>query len=242
MAKAEILVGKDPSEVASQLRRVLEEQFAKRKSSFFVIGLSGGSLPKAFAQVAAAANVAVEWNKVRFIFCDERLVPVDHAESTWKAYRDTVVGKVAGIEEDNFVLPDTSIQSAEDAAKDYSAKLAALGDFDLLLLGMGPDGHTCSLFPGHPLLEEVEKTVAAIEDSPKPPPRRVTLTLPVLNAAAAAVFVCTGDAKKQIVREILQEGSDAYPAGRVRPTSGRLVWILDAAAASSLDKEMLAHT
>ena len=108
--------------------------------------------------------------------------------------------------------------------------------YDVLLLGMGPDGHTCSHFPGHPVLGEKALVVAPVIDSPKPPPARVTLTLPVLNAAAAVVFVCTGAGKKDVVRDILEGEESDLPAARVKPTNGELVWILDAPAAQALEK------
>ena len=148
--------------------------------------------------------------------------------------REAFIGKVAGITEDNFVLVDTSLP-AEAAAKDYEEKLKALNksSYDALLLGMGPDGHTCSLFPGHPLLDETSCAVAPITDSPKPPPSRVTLTYPVLNNAKVAAFVCTGDGKKEVVKAILEDGVD-YPAGRVKPKEGELYWILDKPAAALL--------
>merc|ERR1719222_68591 len=111
----------------------------------------------------------------------------------------------------------------------------------LLLLGAGPDGHTCSLFPGHPLMEEPApdcggRIVAHIEDSPKPPPARVTLTLPVVNSADCCVFAAVGEGKavmmKQLLGEAAVKGEDKLPASRVQPTNGDCIWILDAPAAS----------
>lgn len=108
--------------------------------------------------------------------------------------------------------------------------------FDAILLGMGPDGHTASLFPGHPLSSFSAATpwVKHISDSPKPPPSRVTFTLPVLNAARNVVFVCTGDGKREAVKRVLELNDTEVPSALVRPTAGKLRWFLDAPAASDL--------
>ncbi|XP_026316007.1 6-phosphogluconolactonase, partial [Hyposmocoma kahamanoa] len=105
--------------------------------------------------------------------------------------------------------------------------------FDLLLLGMGPDGHTCSLFPGHPLLNETDTPVAAITDSPKPPPERITITFPVINNARNCIFAISGAGKADMVKRILKDKED-LPAGRVNPESGSLYWIIDNSAAVHL--------
>ncbi|XP_023803768.1 6-phosphogluconolactonase, partial [Cyanistes caeruleus] len=112
---------------------------------------------------------------------------------------------------------------------------AGVPQFDLLLLGLGPDGHTCSLFPGHALLQEQQALVGFLEDSPKPPARRVTMTLPLLNAARSVLLVAAGAAKAPAVKRIL-EGREEFPlpAARVRPRSGRLRWLLDREAAEEL--------
>lgn len=117
----------------------------------------------------------------------------------------------------SFQSPDTSIPQ-----------------FDLLLLGMGPDGHTCSLFPGHSLLDETHSLIAPISDSPKAPPCRVTMTYPLINKAHCCVFAMAGDGKAAMVKRILKD-KENLPAGRVHPISGNLYWILDEAAASLLD-------
>ncbi|KAL3220225.1 hypothetical protein MRX96_030047 [Rhipicephalus microplus] len=143
--------------------------------------------------------------------------------------------------EEQFVLVNTSLPPSE-AAQKYSEKLKeyfkTVPKFDLLLLGMGPDGHTCSLFPGHKLLEEKTKWVADITDSPKPPPCRVTLTYPVINSTKLAIFPIAGVEKAATVAKVLHpmEGEPRLPASLVEPTEGDVVWLLDSGAASQLPK------
>ncbi len=234
MAEPKIIVADDNDQVASELIKIIREKYDANGGNL-VVGLSGGSLPKFFAagsQTEVGKNV--DWSKVKFIFCDERLVDVSNPDSTLGVYLDKMKGIIP---EDNYVRVDTGLDVAE-AAEDYERKMKALaGDqprFDVLLLGMGPDGHTCSLFPGHPLLNETVKIVAPISDSPKPPPKRVTLTLPVLNNAKAVVFVSTGEGKKEVIEKVLKNKDEQFPATRVRPTTGDLFWILDKPAASNL--------
>ncbi len=227
-ANSKIVIATDVSKAFGEAVKKEIEGSASRP---FVLGLSGGSMPKILAE-AVKRNADVDWENVKFVFCDERLVSKDDADSTFGAYIKAFDG-VSGITEDNFVIVNVDL-NPEAAAVDYEAKLATLkpdSAFDLLLLGMGPDGHTCSLFPGHALLNEVKRIVAPIEDSPKPPPKRVTLTLKALNKAKAVFILATGDSKKQVLGEILNEGRD-YPIGRVEgPT-----WFLDEAAAANLQK------
>ncbi|EGV97475.1 6-phosphogluconolactonase [Cricetulus griseus] len=149
---------------------------------------------------------------------------------------------------DSQVLTVNPALPVEDAAEDYARKLRqafhedTVPVFDLLILGIGPDGHTCSLFPGHPLLQEQEKIVAPISDSPKPPPQRVTLTLPVLNAAQSVVFVATGEGKAAVLKRILQDKDGALPATMVQPRTGSLCWFLDEAAARLLSVPFEKHS
>lgn len=241
MAEPTIKVADSEEEVAKMLADFVEKHAASvlgsSSDSDFIIGLSGGSLPKFFA--TGAKNLKLDWDRVKFIFCDERLVPVDDPESTLGVYKEKLSGIICG--DNNFVTVDTiNLDDVEKAAQDYEEKLKKLRPgqqpprFDLLLLGMGPDGHTCSLFPGHALLEETGRFVAPISDSPKPPPNRVTLTYPVLNNASAVVFVSTGEGKKDVLERVLKQKDMQLPATRVRPTNGELLWILDKPAASKL--------
>ncbi|XP_065520789.1 6-phosphogluconolactonase [Lathamus discolor] len=207
----------------------------------FTLGLSGGSLVELLSRHLPSAIASCPSAPARWLlaFCDERLVPPEHPDSTAGAYQARLLPRLPG-PGPQVLAPSPGLAPAA-AAADYAAKLRqafpgeAVPVFDLLLLGLGPDGHTCSLFPGHPLLQEQEAIVAAITDSPKPPPERITFTLPVLNAAKAVVFVATGEGKAAVVKRILEgDEENPLPAARVRPHSGQLCWILDEAAAKEL--------
>ncbi|ELT94314.1 hypothetical protein CAPTEDRAFT_21029 [Capitella teleta] len=201
----------------------------------FVIGLSGGSAAKFLCQGLPAQKT--DWAKWTFFFCDERHVEHSDPECTYSVYKAGLFDPV-GISPDQ-VFPDDPSLSVDDAAAQYSEHLKNafpgndLPRFDLLILGMGPDGHTCSLFPQHPLLTETSKLVAAIADSPKPPSQRITITFPVIQNCRCALFISCGASKADMVQRVL-EGSEDLPAARVRPTDGDLVWFLDKGAASKL--------
>ena len=242
MVNPKIITAATGDAVGTELCKEMEAAFLNSgEPSNFIIGLSGGSLPKFFL-AAAKQTSNINWSTVKFIFCDERLVPFNDKESTFGIFKEKVIGEIVGVTEDSFITVDVTL-SPEKAAEDYEAKLKSLDctnsddglpRFDLLLLGMGPDGHTCSLFPNHSLLEERTRIVAHIIDSPKPPPERVTLTYPVINNAKNVIFVSTGDGKKEVLEKILKNRDVTFPATRVLPTNGNLIWILDEAAASKL--------
>ena len=173
----------DEAAVIKSLCSLIEEKAAaalsQDPSATFNLGLSGGSLAKFLCQGLPA--IQTDWARWRLFFCDERLVPADSSDSTWGVYRSSLL-PATPLTAAQFLTVNTELEPAE-AARDYQARLVEVTAMrlDLLLLGAGPDGHTCSLFPRHPLLAEAEggRLVAHITDSPKPPPARVTLTLPV---------------------------------------------------------------
>ncbi|KAJ3635848.1 hypothetical protein MTP99_008720 [Tenebrio molitor] len=224
-----IKVVKNRDEVVAQLADLIKQVSDEKTASqgVFNIGVSGGSLVGFLKE--GLPKIQTDFSKWRVFFCDERVVPEDSPDSTFGQYKQHLVGRV-GLKENQFVRIKEGI-SADAAAEDYSRQMArhfpqgALPKFDMLLLGMGPDGHTCSLFPGHKLLEEKDKWVAAITDSPKPPPSRITLTFPVINNALYCVFAACGKEKADMVKRILVDEED-LPATRVR-ASGSTVWILD---------------
>lgn len=208
----------------------------------FNVAISGGSLPKLLANGLLAVE-GIDYSKWHVFFADERVVPLDDADSNYKACDEAFFSKV-GIPRKQIYTVDASLPS-EAAAAAYTTQLEAVfgtgsvPKFDLVLLGMGPDGHTASLFPGHPVLEIVDHWVAHIEDSPKFPPKRVTLTYPVLNHANNVYFVCTGAGKARSLAIALGASEGSVPAGEVKP-SANLVWFVDDAASMDYRERRMA--
>jgi 6-phosphogluconolactonase len=211
----------------------------------FKVGVSGGSLPKTLAQALLAegsgSDDKVRWDKWEIFFADERAVPLNHEDSNYALVKKELLDKIpadAGKPVVHTIDPK-HLDDTQELADQYEQLLVQsfasrdsvkLPIFDLLLLGSGPDGHTCSLFPGHPLLRETDAWVAPIEDSPKPPPKRITLTLPVVTHAVKVAFVATGGGKKNILKEIFEEGN-GLPCALVNEATGeRCSWFVDNAA------------
>ncbi|KAK3590592.1 hypothetical protein CHS0354_001617 [Potamilus streckersoni] len=241
MAAPRVVVAESEKEVAEKLCAFVIEKanIALSEKGTFYVGVSGGSLPKFLCD--GLPHLKTNWNKWKIFFCDERHVPYNDPECTYSIYKTNLVDKVSMLPDNIFPIdPNVSVEEAAMKYDDVIRKHFPGVDiprFDLLLLGMGPDGHTCSLFPGHKLLQETEKIIAPISDSPKPPPARVTMTLPLINNCKFAVFTSCGAGKKEVIQQVLEGNEpDPLPAARVRPTNGELVWFLDKAAAQLLCK------
>ncbi|KAI9291708.1 6-phosphogluconolactonase [Neoconidiobolus thromboides FSU 785] len=210
----------------------------------FTIALSGGSLPNTLAKVLKD-NKEVDYSKWHVFFADERLVPLDHNDSNYLLAKKELLQYTSIPQEQIYTLNPEHVNNVEEAADDYERTMVKVFNdknevrfptFDLIFLGIGPDGHTCSLFPGHPLLQEKDVWVAPIEDSPKPPPKRITFTMPILNHANAVAFVVTGDNKADMLERILDQKDSSIPAAQVNPTHGQLYWFLDDDASAKLKK------
>lgn len=230
-----ILKVADEAAVIQNLTELIEKYAneALTARGVFRVGVSGGSLAKYLS--TGLPLITTDFSKWKIFFCDERYVEENDPESTFGVYKAKLIPEVS-LTEDNFVKINQSIPLA-DCASEYETKLRTIFDvnqseipvFDLLLLGMGPDGHTCSLFPGHRLLEEQNLLIAPIDDSPKPPPSRVTMTFPLINNARCCIFGMAGSAKADMVKRILVE-QEPLPAKLVQPSNGDLYWIVDEAA------------
>jgi len=204
----------------------------------FRVSLSGGSTPKTLYQLLASDEFSARfpWQRVFWYWGDERFVPHDHPDSNYRMVREAMLTKASVPAENIYPIPTDG--SPQDATARYEQTLQeAYGGtmldparplFDVTLLGLGADGHTASLLPGEPVLEERQRWVAAVSHGR--PEARITMTYPVIDSSRRVAFLVTGREKAAILRAI-RAGDSAAPASRVRPV-GELIWFVDQAAAS----------
>jgi 6-phosphogluconolactonase len=218
---------------------------AAERRGRFTVALSGGSTPKAIFGLLAADKAAgrnkLPWDKVQVFFGDERHVPPDHPDSNYRMANESLLSKVS-IPPANVHRVRAELDAAR-AAVEYENELRTVFGtrtedvpcFDLIMLGLGPDGHTASLFPGSTALHERRALVAATWVE-KLKSHRITFTYPLLNAAAEVLFVAGGADKADMLRNVLRgdPSGQIYPAQEVRPAAGRLLWLVDEAAAGKL--------
>lgn len=229
-----IEIAGDPAELASKVAKRLVERLAEIQATGRTpsLVLTGGTIAIDIYRELPAAGV--DWADIDFYWGDERFVPEGHADRNDQQARDSFLTRLGVPPSRIHAIPahDCAL-SAREAAEAYASALPAL-PFDVVLLGMGPDGHVASLFPGFEQLHETQRRVVEVFDSPKPPPVRVTMTYPTLNDAQAVWFLVAGEGKAEAVAR-------AHGGGTVEDTpatgvSGELetVWFLDQAAASLL--------
>ena len=204
----------------------------------FVVSLSGGSTPKPLYQALAGDTLVkrMPWDRTVFLFGDERFVPPDDPASNYRMVREAMFSR-APVPHANIHPMPTTHDTAEECAEAYERTLATLYGghalandrplHDATLLGLGDDGHTASLLPGEPVLDERERWVAVVGHGR--PEVRVTLTYPPLESSAVTMFLVAGPGKREILDTVLSGGSDV-PAARLRP-HGELFWFADRAAA-----------
>lgn len=207
----------------------------------FCVAVSGGSLMDMLAPALAAPCLRerIDWSTWHVFWVDERWVPLSSPDSNFGVARKLLFSHVMISGErlhtvDNSQSPDDTAQAYESEIKrTLSVEAGALPRFDMVLLGLGEDGHTASLFPGHPTLRESRRWVVPVFNAPKPPPVRLTMTLPVINAARRVVFVAAGSGKAGVVAEVLHPAARRpnLPARMVKPTDGELHWFVDQDAA-----------
>jgi 6-phosphogluconolactonase len=246
MAK-EIVLCKDINEISQKAADLFVQlcQQSVASSGRFSVALSGGHTPKSLYFLLATDNYRkkIDWNKVHVFWGDERCVAPTDDESNYKMAREALLEKVP-IPQQNIYRILAELPDHNTAAEDYEKQLRGFFNmekgwprFDLILLGMGPDGHTASLFPETAALQDTTHLVTAnyVE---KFGTFRITLTYPVLNNAAFVLFLITGDDKAQALKEVL-EGKpqpELYPSQKINPENGTVRFLLDPGAASLLKK------
>ena len=240
-------------ELAPNLRKyVLEQQNeALKRHGVFRVAVSGGSLPKTLAKALLAPSNGegdtVEFAKWEVFYADERCVPLNHEDSNHKLVKEELLDKIPSDMSQLKVYPidEKYIDDEQEMSDQYEKTLVTifaardsvkLPLFDLILLGCGPDGHTCSLFPDHPLLRETDAWVLSIADSPKPPAKRITLSLPVVLHAAKIGFVATGGGKQEVLKKIFEtEEGSKLPCGLINAGAGdKVSWFCDAPAVENV--------
>ena len=228
------IIVEDPESLAEALARRVEalasEAFTERGR--FSVALPGGSAATAFLPRLARARV--DWPRADFFWGDERSVPPEHPDSNYglawalwlkdAALPPARIHRMRADDDDK----DAAARAYESALTKHTGSPPAL---DVALLGVGPDGHVCSLFPGHRLLQEEIRLVAPIADSPKPPPQRLTLTLPALAAARLLVVAVFGAAKARVMREALEDPASRLPVALVLRGATQALLLLDPPAA-----------
>jgi 6-phosphogluconolactonase len=236
-----VQVYESPQELAEAAARAFVESAAEAiaERGRFAVALAGGSTPRVTYEVLARDHAGdVDWPNVHVFFGDERTVPPDHEDSNYRMVHEALLSHVpvGSIHRMRGELPPQEAAAAyEEELREFFAPDGVPG-FDLIVCGIGEDGHTASLFPETSALEVTDRWAVA-NPVLKLETTRLTLTVPVINAARAVTFLVAGEGKAGAVREILEGDADprAYPAKFVRPESGTLTWMVDRAASSSLE-------
>lgn len=235
------------AEVVVDLPEALTREFVRRFESDAVRGieargrfacaLPGGSVAAAFFPTLAEASV--DWSRVELFWGDERAVPPVDPDSNYGLAKRLLLDHVAvDPARVHRMAGETGdvVQAAEAYENEMVSVLGAAPSLDLVVVGVGPDGHVCSLFPGHPALREKARSVVAVSDSPKPPPKRITLTLPALARSNWICIVAFGAPKAAILREAIEVEASSLPVALLARSGPRVLYLLDEGAASALTR------
>ncbi|RAJ87323.1 6-phosphogluconolactonase [Chitinophaga dinghuensis] len=239
----EIHIAKDPAQLSENVAAWISNYILEvlQTQERFTLVMSGGNTPKQLFGLLAKApyNQMIPWEKIHFFWGDERAVPFEDERNNARMAYDVLLDKVP-VNPDNIHVMRTDISPEESAAEYEKLLHTYFGNealtFDLVLLGMGDDGHTLSLFPGTAVVHEQKAWVKAFflqaQDM-----YRITLTAPVVNRAACVLFMATGAGKAITLKNVIQGTFDAekYPSQMIRPENGELHWFVDEAAASAME-------
>lgn len=242
--KPEIKISPDKNkliqEFAAYIAGLIEKSIKEKDRCTFV--LSGGSTPKSLYEMFASEKYReiIEWSKVYLFWGDERCVSPDHPDSNYRMAREALIDHIDIPSDNVFRIP--AEQEPGDAAREYEETIKKIVGgsmqfpvFDIILLGIGEDGHTASLFPGTGALKEKQRWVTEVY-VPRLDTYRITLTLPVINSGRNVIFLVAGEAKADVVRKIINIKGLHYPAAHVNPVHGKLVYFIDGAVGARIKK------
>jgi 6-phosphogluconolactonase len=248
LARHELKVYRDADQLAAKAAVRIAAAAAEsiRHRGRFTLVLAGGSTPRKTYGLLAQGDgeTSIDWSRVFLFFGDERHVARDDPRSNYRMVYESLLS-IAPIATEQILPVPVERANAEQCADDYAAALVkffalpsgSVPIFDLILLGLGDDGHTASLFPGAGALRVIDRIATWSPPGVLPPPvDRITLTYPALNAARQVMFLVSGANKAEALRDILEGNAtlEARPAAGIRPESGRLVWLVDQSAAGLL--------
>lgn len=243
-----VRIAEEPFELAKAAANtfvVAAKESVQEKGKFFA-ALSGGSTPRAMHRLLAEELFCLEvpWSDIHLFWVDDRCVPYANPASNFGVAREDFLNRVPVSPGQIHPMPihilpeEGAVQYERELKKFLPLGQGGLPVFDLIVLGIGQDGHTASLFPGQAALDEAEKWVVAVKGG-NPDVNRLTLTFPVLNQAGQIVFLASGREKASILKTVLEDGTLQLPVQRIQPISGNLTWLLDQEAASLLSDEKI---
>ncbi|MFI0978951.1 6-phosphogluconolactonase [Streptomyces sp. NPDC021093] len=233
---------------ARLITKVVDAQAARGSASVVLTGgRNGNGLLAALA--ASPARDAIDWSRLDLWWGDERYVPADDPERNYTQAREALLDSVPLDPARVHAMPasDAEFDDADSAAAAYAAELAAAAGpedhgpvptFDVLMLGVGPDTHVASLFPEHPAVRETQRTVVGVHGAPKPPPTRISLTLPAIRAAREVWLLAAGEDKARAAAIALSGPGEVQAPASGAYGRARTLWLLDAAAASELPRAL----
>lgn len=237
----EVLIFKSLNEAADHAVRKWTDIAEKtvNEKGFFSVALSGGKTPLVFFQKLAKEK-KLPWSKTHVFMVDERFVPYHDENNNYRIINETLLRHV-DIPAKNIHPILTTIETSQASALKYEKELNSFfrsrPGFDLVLLGIGNDGHTASIFPGMPSLKEKKHLAIAVPPSGPIESERITLTFPIINEAENILFMATGDDKAPVIREVIEKEKSRLPAAMVKPGKYSPVFLLDESAASLLSKK-----
>ena len=244
----QIIVKDNPTDLARTAAEIFSDaadECVERKGQF-VVAISGGTTPRSFHKMLVQEPYLsnTRWDGIHLFWVDERCVPENHPASNYGTAKNDFLNRLPISQNQIHTMPGDV--PPEEGALKYQREIVSFfqlehGEFpffDLIFLGVGPDGHTASLFPGQQALKEREAWVVAVKGG-NPNVNRLTLTYPVLNQASQIVFLVSGRGKSEILKTIFENRQAGLPAQMVKPSNGKLTWLVDREAASLLPEEII---